>query len=54
MTTAVDDRDGDSFRIKIWDRATDLTVYDNQLGAGDDSCDATLLSGGSIVVHSGK
>jgi len=25
----------DRFRIKIWDRATDLVLYDNQLGADE-------------------
>jgi probable HAF family extracellular repeat protein len=42
----------DRFRIKIWDKATDATVYDNQLGEVDVSNAATALGGGSIVIHS--
>jgi hypothetical protein len=41
----------DRFRIKIWDKATDEVVYDNQMGADDDSDDATALGGGSIQIH---
>jgi hypothetical protein len=42
----------DRFRIKIWDRATDEVVYDNQPGEGDDSGVTTALGGGSVVIHS--
>jgi PKD repeat protein len=42
----------DKFRIKIWDRNNaDAVVYDNKLGAGDDSYDGTALGSGSIVLH---
>jgi len=42
----------DTFRIKIWDRDNgDAVVYDNQMGAGDDSDAGTALGGGSIVIH---
>ncbi len=46
-------RDGnpDLFRIKIWDRATDMLVYDNQMGASDTDAPTTAIGGGSIVVH---
>lgn len=45
----------DAFRIKIWDKNNgDAVVYDNQMGAGDDTNDGTALGGGSIVIHSGK
>jgi hypothetical protein len=43
----------DRFRIKIWDRATSSVVYDNQMGEGDDSPAATVLGGGSVVIHPG-
>ena len=43
----------DSFRIKIWDRATDQIVYDNQPEADDPGSAATELDGGSIVIHRG-
>jgi hypothetical protein len=41
----------DKFRIKIWDKATSNTVYDNQMGSSEDSNAATDIAGGSIVVH---
>lgn len=41
----------DTFRIKIWDKATGEVVYDNQMGESDDSYDATQLSSGNIKVH---
>ena len=58
MLTAIDgQRNGgggvDRFRIKIWDRATDETVYDNQPGEEDDSDATTELGGGSVVIHDG-
>jgi len=42
----------DRFRIKIWNKATSTIVYDNQMGALEDSPAATVISGGSIVIHS--
>ncbi len=45
----------DKFRIKIWDKDNgDEIVYDNQMGASDGDAPTTAISGGSIVVHSGK
>jgi probable HAF family extracellular repeat protein len=41
----------DAFRIKITDPVTGAVVYDNRLGAADDSGDATALGGGSITIH---
>ena len=41
----------DTFRIKIWDRATSVVVYDNQVGSSDDTTPTTALGGGSIVIH---
>ena len=41
----------DHFRLKIWDRATGVVVYDNQLGAPDDADPSTAIGGGSIVIH---
>ncbi len=60
MLTAADSAmnggsNADTFRIKIWNQENgDAIVYDNQMGAGDDANDGTLLGGGSIVIHSGK
>lgn len=46
----------DRFRIKIWDRASGVIVYDNVLGASDDFNNASpqILGGGSIVIHQSK
>jgi hypothetical protein len=41
----------DRFRIKIWDRATEQVIYDNQMGTADDADPVTLLGGGAIVIH---
>lgn len=41
----------DRFRIKIWDAATGLMVYDNQAGATDDATPATTLGGGAIQIQ---
>jgi hypothetical protein len=43
----------DKFRIKVWDKATGATVYDNVLGAADDLSNASpqAISNGSIVIH---
>lgn len=56
LLTAIDgDQSGgggmDRFRIKIWDRATDQVVYDNQMGEDETSDVATALGGGRIVIH---
>jgi len=44
----------DAFRIKIWQLINGVegpVVYDNALGASEDSPAATILGGGSIVIH---
>jgi uncharacterized membrane protein len=54
MITAIDGKDDgspDRFRIKIWDFATGVVVYDNKRGSADDSGDATAIESGSIVIH---
>jgi hypothetical protein len=54
MVSAIDgeknDGDVDRFRIRIWDMASELLVYDNQLGAADDADPATVIEGGNIIV----
>jgi len=40
----------DRFRIRIWDRVTGRTIYDNQVGAGDTADPATGISGGAITI----
>ena len=56
MLTAIDGQISggggvDKFRIKIWDKATENIIYDNQLGALDTKDPTTVLGGGSIVIH---
>ena len=43
----------DKFRIKIWNAATGVAVYDNAPGASEDidSASPQALAGGSIVIH---
>jgi hypothetical protein len=56
MLTAIDGQVNgggvDKFRIKIWDKNNGaITVYDNQMGASDNSNPTTALGGGNIVIH---
>jgi len=45
----------DKFRIKIWTKGIPGDViYDNQRGVSESSDDATVLGGGSIVIHKPK
>jgi probable HAF family extracellular repeat protein len=48
---ALDGTGTDRFRIKIWDKTSGVVVYDNKMGSGEDSGDATALGGGSVVIH---
>ncbi|HAG08943.1 MAG TPA: hypothetical protein DCK87_05190 [Desulfotomaculum sp.] len=41
----------DKFRIKIWDKAKDIVVYDNQMGTDENAEPSTVIGGGSIVIH---
>ncbi len=41
----------DRYRIKIWSTATNATVYDNQMGGGDNDDPLTALRGGSIRIQ---
>jgi hypothetical protein len=43
----------DKFRIKIWEEASGVIVYDNKLGSDDFGNDATELGGGNIVIQKG-
>ncbi len=45
----------DKFRIKIWEKGVPSNVvYDNRRGASEAADDASLLGGGSIVIHKPK
>jgi hypothetical protein len=59
MLTAVDGKGNggggvDKFRIKIWNKGSGGVIYDNQMGASDDSTPSTALGGGSIVIQKGS
>lgn len=45
------DGTSDKFRIKIWETASGAIVYDNQMAEPDTSTLATVLGGGSIIIH---
>jgi K(+)-stimulated pyrophosphate-energized sodium pump len=55
LLTVVDERGRGGgfkrFRIRIWDKATGRTVYDNNLGYPDNTTPTTTVSGGSIDIH---
>ncbi|MHC1763609.1 MAG: FG-GAP-like repeat-containing protein [Verrucomicrobiia bacterium] len=58
MLTAIDGNllgggRSDRFRIKLWDVATGVVIYDNQAGTDENAelNDTTILQGGSIVIH---
>jgi alpha-tubulin suppressor-like RCC1 family protein len=46
--------DVDKFRIKIWDKATNLVIYDNQINDPDSADPSTALSSGSIIIGTGN
>ena len=46
------DGNPDRFRIQIRNKATNVIVYDNEMGGGDNADPTTALGGGSIVIHS--
>ncbi|HEX3014626.1 MAG TPA: PKD domain-containing protein [Methanobacterium sp.] len=41
----------DKFRIKIWDKESGNTIYDNEIGTGEDAEPSTAIGGGSIIIH---
>jgi PKD domain len=41
----------DTFRIRIWETATNVVIYDNKLGAGVNADPTSALGGGSITIH---
>jgi hypothetical protein len=56
MLTAIDGQikghgASDTFRIKIWDKTTGNTIYDNQLGATENADPSTIIAGGNIIIH---
>ncbi|WMW25159.1 PKD domain-containing protein [Methanolobus sediminis] len=53
MLSAIDD-DGDKFRMKIWNEATDEIIYDNQNGDSDNADATAAIGGGSIIIHKEK
>jgi hypothetical protein len=52
LLSAIDGSKADLFRIKIWDKETGATVYDNQLGEADDANPTCVITVGNIIVHS--
>jgi hypothetical protein len=46
-----DGKKSDTFRIKIWDKTTGQTVYDNQMSSVDTADPTTALGGGNVVIH---
>ncbi|WP_211224625.1 CARDB domain-containing protein [Salinimicrobium xinjiangense] len=46
-----DDTYGDKFRIKIWHKISEEVIYDNEIGFDETADPVTLLTKGSIKVH---
>ena len=42
----------DKFQIKIWDKATDQVIYNNQMSDADDGDATRVIGGGSISICS--
>ena len=51
LLTVVDGGSNDTFRIRIWEKATGTVVYDNEPGRLDSTNPITPTAGGNIVVH---
>jgi hypothetical protein len=55
MLTAIDGelrgKSQDTFRMRIWNKTTGATIYDNLLSAPDSTDPTTALGGGSIQIH---
>jgi subtilase family serine protease len=49
-----DDISGDKFRIKIWVKISEEVIYDNEIGSNETGDPTTLLTRGSIKVHTTK
>jgi hypothetical protein len=47
----IDGGQTDTARIRIWNTATNVTVYDNEYPKPDGADPTTVTSGGNIVVH---
>jgi hypothetical protein len=51
ILTAIDGgKRPDRLRMKIWNRANNAVVYENQVGAGDTADLTTVITGGSILI----
>jgi hypothetical protein len=56
MLTAIDGQINggggiDKFRIKIWDKTTEIIIYDNQMNLADTGNPTTAIAAGNIVIH---
>ena len=50
LTVVDNGSEGDTFRIQLWDSATDVVLYDNHVGGGNEY-GGTSIAGGGIVIH---
>ena len=41
----------DRFWFKIWENATGIVIYDNQLGSSDDADATDAIEAGNIIIH---
>ena len=51
VVTVIDGGQTDTARIRIWNKTTGITVYDNEYPKPDNADPTTITAGGNIVVH---
>jgi hypothetical protein len=51
QVTVIDKGNIDYFRIKIWEKTTNVVIYDNMPGAPNGTEPTALTAGGNIVIH---
>jgi uncharacterized repeat protein (TIGR01451 family) len=51
IVTVIDGGQTDTARIRIWNKTTNVTVYDNEYPKPDNADPTTVTAGGNIVVH---
>ena len=51
LVTVIDGGSNDTFRIRIFDKTTNATTYDNEYGTAYGTNPTTVAAGGNIVIH---
>ena len=51
QVTTIDRGNTDLFRIKIWNKTTNVVIYDNMPGNPDGAEPVAVTAGGNVVIH---